>query len=306
MRKNKIIGDNLEIYYDKTYAIIKTLVDHRYYRISGDNYKKFLKMTNSEVQSFFEMYKKKQIKKSNSDSILFKKILVLRTSKLKYFKIYCPLIIMVLTIAFSLILGIYATYRLDLNHSNNIYQTILWLLINIFFHECGHALFTVNAGREVIDFGIKLNYGIPMFYVDTTDICMTPTNSRIKVSLAGVFMNAALALILYVLLCINIYTGKRLIVMSLLFVVSNLIPFMKLDGYYVFQDLLNISNLNLRSSQEVKLFLKKKKHYFFKRTKINVILLIYGLTKILFYATIFASVIIQFILFFTDKFIVGG
>jgi len=297
---NKIIEGKIEIYYDKDYAVIKTLHDSKYYRVSGAAYKQFLNLPDSEILQFLTRYRERHPKAHTKlgNSVFFKKILTWSGTKSNLPHINCPLSIMIFVIALGLGFGVFAVNIMTFTTASSGYHISFWILLNIFFHECGHILFTQAAGREVKEYGVKLNYGFPMFYVDTTDICMAPLKSRIKVSLAGVFINALLALVLYTLLIANIYNGKRLIVISIFFIFSNLIPFMKLDGYYVLQDLLGISNLNTKAAQELKLLIINKRRYFFNKNKKHIVLLLYGLTSSLFYCIIFISVIVRLLAYF--------
>lgn len=119
------------------------------------------------------------------------------------------------------------------------------MILNILFHEFGHILFCLKAGREVKSYGFKLNYGLPMFYVDTSDICMGTKKDKILTSLGGIYFNSLFGILIFLfyIICNNIF-ALDLLNISYFFVVSNILPFVKLDGYYVISDLLEVNNLN--------------------------------------------------------------
>ena len=131
----------------------------------------------------------------------------------------------------------------------------LWIVFSTVAHESGHVLACMRAGRLVGRCGLKLSYGLPMFFVDTADICMASTKLRIATSLAGPYFNSATLLCL----CVAELTSGKLYLplnyVSIAFIVGNLVPFLKLDGYYILCDILSIPNLMKRSQEAFKLAL---------------------------------------------------
>lgn len=131
----------------------------------------------------------------------------------------------------------------------------LWIVFNIIVHESGHVLACMHAGRSVGRCGLKLDYGLPMFFVDTADICMANTKQRIATSLAGPYLNSATLLCLCVA---ELASGKlylSLNYLSIAFIVGNLVPFLKLDGYFILCDIISIPNLMTRSKRAFKMAL---------------------------------------------------
>jgi putative peptide zinc metalloprotease protein len=55
----------------------------------------------------------------------------------------------------------------------------------LIIHELGHALTTKDYGREVHCSGLMLYFGVPVAFVDTTDIWMEGTRVRWAVTWAG-------------------------------------------------------------------------------------------------------------------------
>ena len=155
-----------------------------------------------------------------------------------------------------------------------------WVILNIMCHEMGHVLACIQTGRKVGNIGFKLNYGLPMFFVDTKDVCMASSQGRMSTSLGGVYANA---LLLLSLLTIEIATQQSYAVLtgiSLGFIVSNLIPFARLDGYYVLSDLLGSSDLGHDASNALRDWIKAP--HILKRTA----LVLYGLLRLVFFGTV--------------------
>lgn len=68
---------------------------------------------------------------------------------------------------------------------------------------------------------------------------------KILTSLGGVYLNSLIGLLIF--MCYVLFKNDialKLINISYFFVISNILPFVKLDGYYVISDLLEVSNLN--------------------------------------------------------------
>ncbi|MBN1201119.1 MAG: hypothetical protein JXJ20_04610 [Anaerolineae bacterium] len=124
--------------------------------------------------------------------------------------------------------------------------------ITLLIHEWSHAIATKHYGREVRRGGFLLYMGMPAAFVDTTDIWMEPRRPRIVVSWAGphsgfflgglasllilVFPGAAVQGVLYQFAFLTYLTSFM-----------NLNPLLKLDGYYILMDWLEIPRLREKS-----------------------------------------------------------
>jgi len=124
--------------------------------------------------------------------------------------------------------------------------------ITLMIHEWSHATATKHYGREVRRGGFMLYMGMPAAFVDTTDIWMEPRRPRIVVSWAGPhsgFFLGSLASLL-------ILTGPGALLEGVLYQFAfltyltsftNLNPLLKLDGYYILMDWLEIPRLREKS-----------------------------------------------------------
>ena len=132
-----------------------------------------------------------------------------------------------------------------------LFLVALFVVLLIFCHELAHALVCKSFGREVRRGGFALYFGIPIFFVDTTDIWLENRGRRIAVSAAGPFSDLTLGgacSLLAVALPVDA-ADAVLFLASIAYVafLANLIPLLKLDGYYILVDLLEIPMLGPRS-----------------------------------------------------------
>jgi putative peptide zinc metalloprotease protein len=130
-------------------------------------------------------------------------------------------------------------------------------LFSTFVHESGHALGNVHAGRHIVAAGFMLYLGIPAFFIETTDMWMADRKQRLVASCAGPFSECILAgaaSILCVVLPASGFTAFlfKFSVLSYIAIGQNLIPFLRLDGYYIFMDALDVVNLRERSFEFLK------------------------------------------------------
>ncbi len=128
--------------------------------------------------------------------------------------------------------------------------TVLLLLVSMAAHELAHAAVCVKYGGQVKSMGLLLFFLIPCFYCDVTDIYrIKDRKHRQRVALAGVYVNAflgaafLLAAFLFTLFGTVILPLYYFAVSSLAVSVYNLIPLVKLDGYWYLSASLDVTNL---------------------------------------------------------------
>jgi putative peptide zinc metalloprotease protein len=128
---------------------------------------------------------------------------------------------------------------------------VLFVPLLIFTHELAHALVCKSFGRDVRRGGVALYFGIPAFFVDTTDIWLENRARRIAVSAAGLVSDLTLGGVCS-LLAQALPAGAAATVLFLASIayfsfLLNLLPLLELDGYYILVDLLEIPMLRPRS-----------------------------------------------------------
>lgn len=153
-------------------------------------------------------------------------------------------------------------------------------LICLALHELGHAMAMKWAKAKIIRGGVALYLGLPIMFVDTTAVWAKRRYQRVITASAGIAVNlticalAALAAqfiqdpfwqrVVWEIFLVNTFT-----------IGLSLIPFIKLDGYYILIDLIGIPNLSAKAHEELKLLTKHPLD--FQYTRHNITLAIFGL-----------------------------
>jgi putative peptide zinc metalloprotease protein len=136
---------------------------------------------------------------------------------------------------------------------------ILIVLIAVMtVHEFAHGITLKHYGGKVEEMGVMLLYFIPALYCNVSDAWMLKKRERIFVSLAGGYIQLflwAVATILWRALAPETL-ASRICLISIMFngVFSffNFNPLIRLDGYYILSDLLEIPNLRPKAFSYLK------------------------------------------------------
>lgn len=114
-------------------------------------------------------------------------------------------------------------------------------------HELGHATATRYGGARpgVIGAGLYLIW--PAFFNDLTDSYRLGRGARLRADLGGVYFNAVFVV---VLMCAYAGTGFEPLLVAIavqhLLMLHQLLPFPRLDGYYIASDLAGVPDLFAR------------------------------------------------------------
>jgi CRP-like cAMP-binding protein/Zn-dependent protease len=147
--------------------------------------------------------------------------------------------------------------RYDLFQTNGSYGLGLALLallnyFSISVHELSHALTCKHYGARVNSAGVMLYYGLPAYFIDTTDVWTRPSRARIATSWAGPYSGLILAGLAAIV--VQAAPGSagapilhRLSFLWTLTLLFNLIPLLELDGYFILVDWLEIPMLRARA-----------------------------------------------------------
>ena len=164
---------------------------------------------------------------------------------------------------------------------------IICSLLPVILHELAHAFACKKYGRQVNKAGIMLYFGMPVLFVETTDIWMRPRIERIVVSLAGPFTDLLVGSFCFLCHSIfgNVYVLQLFPLIGLIAYIRclyNFNPLLEFDGYYILMDLLDIPELRKRSLSfiskgGIKRLIKLKK---FKKEE--YIFLLYGIFSTLY------------------------
>ncbi len=124
--------------------------------------------------------------------------------------------------------------------------------VAVFLHELSHALTVKHYNREVRRAGVLIYFGMPAFFVDTTDMWLEGKRARLAVTWAGPYSGLILAglvtsvMVAWPALPLNPLLFKFAFTCYIL-VFINLNPLLELDGYYLLMDWLGITQLRRKS-----------------------------------------------------------
>lgn len=153
----------------------------------------------------------------------------------------------------------FSVYNLNTTQSTHIQLPIaslisFYIVLALVFliHELAHALTVKHFEREVRRGGVMLYMGFPAFFVDTTDIWLSPRRARLLVSWAGPYSGFVLAGVCALLLFVVPNPGVQTVLFqSALSAYSlsmfQLNPLLHYDGYFILMDWLEIPRLRERS-----------------------------------------------------------
>ncbi|MCR4943511.1 MAG: M50 family metallopeptidase [Clostridium sp.] len=138
--------------------------------------------------------------------------------------------------------------------SSSIAIIFIAMLLTVMLHELGHAFVCKKYGGKVSKMGLVLFFLLPCLFCDVSDIyLMKKKKEKVFVSIAGLYVNsmlATLSLLVYFIIGSDTNISSYLLlyyISNMGFIVYNLIPFVKLDGYWLLSACININNLLTKS-----------------------------------------------------------
>ncbi|GAB4499729.1 MAG: hypothetical protein OHK0052_15180 [Anaerolineales bacterium] len=156
-------------------------------------------------------------------------------------------------------LAAFTLYNLNTPRPTNTQLPLLSLLsfyivlaLVFLIHELAHALTVKHFQREVRRGGVMLYMGFPAFFVDTTDIWLSPRRARLLVSWAGPYSGFVLAGTCALLLFVIPHPAIQTVLFQSAFSAYSLSlfqlnPLLHYDGYFILMDWLEIPRLRERS-----------------------------------------------------------
>ena len=127
---------------------------------------------------------------------------------------------------------------------------VLWLLITgtTAIHELGHVSVAAHFGVRSRAVGVGLLYLLPCGFSDLSNSWLVPRRERVAIALGGLLFQSMPLLVAYGIWRL---TGATLaswyVALNLGWMAFNLIPFVRLDGYWVLCFVLDEFNLRRRS-----------------------------------------------------------
>jgi len=195
----------------------------------------------------------------------------------------------------------------------NLFLAWIAILTVTTLHEFAHGLTCKHFGGHVHEMGFLLIYLQPAFYCNISDAWLFPEKSRrLLVTFAGAFFEMTLwglATLAWRLTEAGTWVSDAALVVmatSAIKQVFNLNPLIKLDGYYLLSDWLDVPNLRQRSFQYVgarfqRLFGGVKSPLAELTLRERRICLGYGLVAVAFSWWLLSTMLIGFGRYFTDR-----
>jgi putative peptide zinc metalloprotease protein len=143
--------------------------------------------------------------------------------------------------------GVAQALRVSLYHPGLFLPLLAGVVLSAAFHEVGHAAACRYGGGRPGRMGCGLYLAWPAFYTDVTDSYRLGRRARLRTDLGGVYFN-----VVFVLATLAVYfaTGFEplllLVVAQHFEIAHQLLPVVRLDGYYIVADLTGVPDLFAR------------------------------------------------------------
>ncbi len=123
----------------------------------------------------------------------------------------------------------------------------LLLTAGAIWHEIGHAAACARGGGRPGTIGVGVYLLFPAFFTDVTDSYRLGRRDRLRTDLGGLYFNVLNLLLFGVLFR---FTGEGVFLLALVIMhiemLQQLVPVVRLDGYYVLSDLVGVPDLFAR------------------------------------------------------------
>lgn len=203
-----------------------------------------------------------EYKGSNKNKMLWFKLPLIDSTKLSFlFNILKYLFnkkIMILSVVIF-ILNLIVSTIISLNSgiflkSTSSIKIIVIVYISLILHELGHATAAKKCGIDAGKIGIGLYFISPVMFVDITNAWRVDHKKRVLIDIGGVYFQAITTIFLSMLALITSNKIYYLCNVSIsVMILYNMMPFLKLDGYWIFCDYFKISNVSSNAFQVIKL-----------------------------------------------------
>ncbi|PWB74752.1 hypothetical protein C3F09_03425 [candidate division GN15 bacterium] len=161
--------------------------------------------------------------------------------------------LILIAIGFGLLVANSAQFTVRLSelfHVTSIVTIIMALALLVSFHEFAHAVLCRYYGGQVREMGFLLMYFQPCFYCDISDVWLFPKRSqRMAVTWAGLHFQLVFFAVSMIIWRVTVPgyplndLARTCAIVGWVTFLFNLNPLIKLDGYYLLSDWLDIPNL---------------------------------------------------------------
>jgi putative peptide zinc metalloprotease protein len=164
-----------------------------------------------------------------------------------------PVVVAVVVGLLALDAWLLAIHGIDPGLRTVIYNPALLLLLlagvvlATAFHETGHATACRYGGAKPGVMGVGIYIVWPAFYTDVTDAYRLGKAGRLRTDLGGIYFNAIFALAMGAGFFATGFEPLLLLVLIQNFaMLQQLLPFLRLDGYYIISDLTGVPDMFAR------------------------------------------------------------
>jgi putative peptide zinc metalloprotease protein len=120
-------------------------------------------------------------------------------------------------------------------------------------HEIGHASATRYGGGKPGAMGVGIYIVWPAFYTDITDSYRLGRGARLRTDLGGIYFNVIFTLSVFGAYALTGFEPLLvLVVIQHVQIVQQLLPFLRLDGYYILADLTGVPDMFSRIKPTLK------------------------------------------------------
>jgi putative peptide zinc metalloprotease protein len=117
-------------------------------------------------------------------------------------------------------------------------------VLSMLFHECGHAAACRYGGARPGVIGVGFYVVWPAFFANVTDTYRLSRADRIRTDLGGVYFNAVFVLMLMAAYLVTGYLPLLpAVVLIHLEIIQQLVPSLRLDGYFILADAIGVPDL---------------------------------------------------------------
>ncbi|HKS44489.1 MAG TPA: hypothetical protein VJT49_05125 [Amycolatopsis sp.] len=117
-------------------------------------------------------------------------------------------------------------------------------LVNTLFHECGHAAGCHYGGGKPGGIGVGILVYVPAFYTNVNDAYRLDRRGRLRTDLGGIYFNAVFIVFLGAIYLLTHFAAiPAMIAVIHLQMLQQLLPLVRLDGYYILGDIVGVPNL---------------------------------------------------------------
>lgn len=157
------------------------------------------------------------------------------------------------------------------------YQNILLYLILIgFVHELGHASACKYFDLDPGPIGCGVYYVFPVFWTDLNLAWRLPRKQRVVVDIGGVYFQLLLCIPIIIVSGIVRHKWLASLVLFIdMMILYNILPFVRLDGYWFLSDMLGVPNLRSEITKSIKRLVRLQRPEIHDK--------IQGISRILFY-----------------------